>query len=247
MKKTYSGNPFILKNIAINIEKTFNGNIRDFINFGSRIFNGVEDFLDDLFDCLGKNEIDVMYWLAIYQYPINIFELNEIIKELTREQLIIIVKHLKLRFLVEGEVSISLPPMIQEYLVNRFVKEACQEIISGKLCLLSRFPLLITTARRIVKKYQEGIIQKNIIKRLINELGIERRVKDRLYEVIKIQSKVGIYHGYESGNIVNLMLKLKFDFKHKDFSDLVLKNVNFEDIDLSDTNLRELIYPILFS
>ena len=237
LQKTYSGNPFVLKNIAINIAKAFGGDITRFISYGSVVFNGVEKFLDELFEDLPEVEKNVMYWLAIYQYPINIFELKEIINGLLGEQLVVILKHLRLRFLVEGEGSISLPPMIQDYLVNRLIKEACQEITTGRLSLLSRFPLLITTAKWHVRRDQENIIQKKIIECLKNELGTERYVENRFVEILTIQGELDTACGYECGNIVNLMSKLKFDFRHKDFSGLVLKNVNFRDIDLHGTNL----------
>ena len=239
LQRTYSGNHFVLKNVAIDIAKTFRGNITNFITFDSLVFNGIEDFMNDLFESLSDIEKDVMYWLAIYRHTINIFELKDIVKGLLGEQLVVTLKYLRLRFLVEGEDSISLPPMIQEYLTNRLIKEACQEITNGKLDLLSRFPLLITAAKWNVRRDQEDIIQVKIIERLENMLGTQRHVENRLVELLKIQQReLDKTRRYESGNIFNLLSKLKFDFRHQDFSKLVLKNVNFQNIDLHGTNLE---------
>ena len=237
LQKAYSGNPFVLKNIAIDIAKTFGGNITSFINYDSLVFNGVEDFLDNLFECLTEVEKEVMYWLALYRHPINIFELKDIIEGLLGEQLVATLTHLRLRFLVEGRNTIGLPPMIREYLSNRLIREACQEIVDGRLLMLSRFPLLTTTAKWHVRRDQSGIIHKKIIDRLKNKLHTERRVQSRLLELLKMQSELDITFGYGSGNIVNLMAKLKFDFRRQDFSGLALKNVNFRDMDLYGTNL----------
>lgn len=239
LKQNYSGNPFVLANIACNIRDSFGGNVTNFIEYGTFIFNGVEEFLDHQLGYLSEIEKSVMYWLAIYRHSISIFELRDIVSGLFGDQLLTIVSHLKLRFFVEGdgEGILIQPPMIREYFVKRLIREISQEIIDDDLSLLTRFPLMLTTAKSFVREDQEKFILKPVIDRLESALGTERHIEARLREILcQQQSQSNRSNGYASGNIVNLLDQLNFDFDSHDFSNLILKNTNFRDVSLHDTN-----------
>ncbi len=236
LQNTYHGNPFALKNIAVNIQTHFGGSISHFIEFGEFVFNGVEEFLDEQLNYLSVIEEEVMYWLAIYRHPINIFELKDIVYGIFGDQLLNIIKHLKLRFFVEGEGEGTLiqPPMIREYFLKRLINETGQEIIQNQLSLLTRFPLLITTAKGIVRKDQEKFLLEPIIASLKSKFGTEREVQRNL-ENLLIQGQL---NGYATGNLINLLRHLEcgYKFENQNFVNLIIKNANFRDLKLHNTN-----------
>jgi WD40 repeat protein/transcriptional regulator with XRE-family HTH domain len=237
LQQNYSGNPFVLANIACNVQESFGGNITDFIGYGTVIFNGVEEFLDHQLGYLSEIEKNVMYWLAIYRHSINIFDLKDIVSGLFGDQLLTIISHLKLRFFVEGagEGILIQPPMIREYFIKRLINEICQEIIKNKLLLLMQFPLLITTTKSLVRKDQEKFILIFIIAGLKRELGTDRHIESRLRDIL--QQQRGQSKGYICGNILNLLNQLKVNFNEQDFSNLILKNTNFREVSLHGTSL----------
>ncbi len=240
LQETYSGNPFVLKNIAVNIHQSFGGNITNFINFAEVVFNGVEKFLDLQIGYLSKEEETLMYWLAIYRHPINLFELNDIVSSFSRDRLLSTVKNLRLRFFVEsdGESILVQPPMIQEFFVKRLINQITEEIIDERLSLLDAFPLLIAAKKRTVQKDQEKFILKPIIVRLRNELGTDRHVETCLRKILsQHQNLMNQATGYANGNIVNLLTQLDIiSFNGHNLSNLVIRNADFRDVNLHNVD-----------
>jgi hypothetical protein len=70
----YHGNPMALKIVADTIQKTFNGNIQQFLQ-SAAVFGTIKDLLAEQFDRLSHLERSVMYWLAIHREAVTIKEL----------------------------------------------------------------------------------------------------------------------------------------------------------------------------
>jgi WD40 repeat protein/transcriptional regulator with XRE-family HTH domain len=240
LERLYSGNLFALQNIAVNIRANFDGNISHYLNFAennSIVFNGVEKFLDEQFQALSAVERDVMYWLAIYHHSLNVFELKDIVTGLFGDQLLTIIKKLKLRFFIEGEGEgvIAQPPMVRSFFVNQLVKTTSQEILKISPDFLARYPLLITKAKTKVRKDQDKIFLKSTVDNLTNCLGYQQ-VKEKLENILELPQLTS----YTVGNTINLLRHLEgYKFEHQKFSDLTIKNANFCDVTLKDTDFSQ--------
>ena len=236
----YAGNLFVLQNAAVNIRANFDGDIAKYLNFGERdhyVFNGIEDFLKEQLETLPMSEQNVMYGLAIYHNPINIFQLKEILTGLSGDQLLTIIKKLKLRFFLEGEGDgiISQPPMIRDFFVKDLIQKVTREIIDENPSLIVRFPLLITSAESKVRKDQEKIFLKRIITNLTNQLS-HQKIQQKLKNLIRRPH----LEGYAVGNIINLLGHLEdYKFDLQKFSDLTIKNADFRDMILQDTDFSQ--------
>ncbi|MGK7886955.1 MAG: NB-ARC domain-containing protein [Crocosphaera sp.] len=239
LKNTYNGNNFVLVNVAINIKENFAGNITNFINYcGDRnfVFNGIEEFIEEQLKELSETERNVMYWLAIYRNPINLFELRNIMGGLFGDEIITITKHLKLRFFVESkdEGILIQPPMIRDYLSKKLINDMTEELINNRFDLLDKFPLFLTTATIKVREGQEKFILKPIIEKLKTKLNTEEQTKDHLIKILR-EHKNNKSDNYLGGNIFNLLRNLE-NLENEDFSYLVLKNVNLREISLENKN-----------
>jgi|LakMenEpi03Aug12_release.lakeMendotaPanAssembly.Ray.scaffolds.fasta_scaffold25588_2 WD40 repeat protein/transcriptional regulator with XRE-family HTH domain len=241
LKETYEGNAFVLKNIAVNIQASFDGNITQFVNYikdqENCVFNSIEEFLDrEVFSHLPEVERGIMYWLAIYRHPINIFELKYIVPDLFDDQLLVIVQHLKQRYLIEGEGDgfISQTPMIRDYFLKNLVNEISQEVITNNPYLIIRFPLLIAISKAKVRKDQEKFLLQPIISQLRSNLG-PRNANRSLNNLLAHAHK-----GYLAGNIINLLRHLE-DYKldRQEFSGLTIKNADFRAINLQNTDFSQ--------
>jgi WD40 repeat protein/transcriptional regulator with XRE-family HTH domain len=240
LERLYSGNLFVLQNIAVNIRANFDGNISHYLNFvenNSIVFNGVEKFLDEQFQALSAVEQDVMYWLAIYHHSLNVFELKDIVTGLFGDQLLTIIKKLKLRFFIEGEGKgvIAQPPMIRSFFVNQLVKTNYQEIIDSSPDFLARYPLLIISAKAKIRRDQDKIFLKSIVANLINNLGYQQ-AKEKLENILELPRLIG----YVVGNIINLLRHLEgYEFDYQKFSSLTIKNANFRNLTLQGTDFSK--------
>ncbi|MDJ0579604.1 NB-ARC domain-containing protein [Crocosphaera sp.] len=239
LRDTYQGNPFILVNVAINIKKSFDGNITHFINYCTETnfaLNGVGDFIKEQLKNLSETERNIMYWLAIYRNPISLFELKDIMGELSGEQILIITKHLKSRFFVESknEGVLIQPPMIRDYLIKQLIKDMSEEIINNSFKLLNQFPLFLPTATIKVREDQEKFILKPIIEKLKTKFNTEEQIKDHLRNILH-EHKNNKSDRYAGGNIFNLLRHLG-PLNNEDFSGLVLRNANLREINLENAN-----------
>ncbi|MEB3190986.1 MAG: helix-turn-helix domain-containing protein, partial [Snowella sp.] len=237
LERFYSGNLFVLQNIALNIRDNFGGNISLYLSFidkNNPVFNGTEEFLDQEFKNLSAVERDVMCWLAIYHHSLNVFELKDIVTGLFGDQLLMIIEKLKLRFFIEGEGEgiIAQPPMIRSFFVKQLVEKITQEIIRNCPDFLTRYPLLITNAKAKVRKDQEKIFLKPIVCNLTNILGYSQ-AQEKLETILKLPQS----SGYTVGNIVNLLRQLEnYHFEDQVFSNLTIKNADFRAIHLQNTD-----------
>ncbi len=242
LRKTYEGNPFVLVNVAINIKKSFAGNITHFISYCEEnnscnfVVNGTEEFIKEQLKNLSETEQDIMYWLAIYRNPISLFELKDIMGELFSDQILIITKHLKSRFFVESknEGVLIQPPMIRDYLIKKLINDMTEEIVDNNLNFLNLFPLFLPTATIKVREDQEKFILKPIIGKLKAKLNTNDQIKEHLIKILQ-EHKNNKSDRYTGGNIVNLLRYLG-TLEKQDFSNLVLKNANLRRISLKDTD-----------
>ncbi|MDJ0508825.1 MAG: hypothetical protein QNJ64_06195 [Crocosphaera sp.] len=242
LRDTYRGNPFILVNVAINIKKSFAGNITHFISYCTIhnsfnfVFNGIEEFIKEQLENLSETERNVMYWLAIYRNPISLFKLKDIMEGLLGDEILTITKHLKSRFFVESkdEGILIQPQMIQDYLTKKLINDIIEEIINNSFHVLNKFPLFLPNATIKIRENQEKFILKPIIEKLKKYFNTNQQTKVHLQEIL-YQHKNNKYDRYLGGNILNILRNLG-SLVNEDFSELLLKNANLRVIRLNNTD-----------
>ncbi len=121
----YSGNPLALKLLSLMIIDIFQGDIGDFLNYGTIVINeGFRDILDNQFDRLSDIQKQILFCLAEADKPLSLKDLQEKSSHfLSLSKILEPLESLLGRSLVEkiqnqpsNEVLFSLQPLIQKYI-----------------------------------------------------------------------------------------------------------------------------------
>ncbi|ELS00582.1 NB-ARC domain-containing protein [Xenococcus sp. PCC 7305] len=135
----YQGNPLYLRIVAKTIAKLFNGNVAEFLAQKSLVFGEIAQLLANSFARLSDLEQEILYWLASEGTAISLSQIQEEIPlSIYPGQLIEALESLQQRSLIEtssiNEQSLFLlPPIIQEYVTNKFIAQ-----ISGEFSAQAR-------------------------------------------------------------------------------------------------------------
>jgi WD40 repeat protein len=98
----YRGHPLALKIISTSIRDLFDGNIAQFLQQGSGVFNGLQKLLVKQLERLSDLEQAILYWLAINSEPVSVAQLLEdLVPEPTTSKLLEALESLKRRSLIE--------------------------------------------------------------------------------------------------------------------------------------------------
>ncbi|WP_404790220.1 NB-ARC domain-containing protein [Altericista sp. CCNU0014] len=98
----YRGHPLALKIISTSIRDLFDGNIAQFLQQGSGVFNGLQKLLVKQLERLSALEQAILYWLAINSEPVSFAQLLEdLVPEPTKSKLLEALESLKRRSLIE--------------------------------------------------------------------------------------------------------------------------------------------------
>ena len=111
----YSGNPQMLKLVASNIKEVFGGDISQCLE--NSPFNGVSYLIEEHLCKLSKIETDILYWLAIYRCPVNLYQFqNDLLSSTPNGQLLNAIKSLKRKFLIEisDQATYTLQQLVME-------------------------------------------------------------------------------------------------------------------------------------
>lgn len=216
----YKGNPLALKIISTTIKEVFDGNIDEFLaNNSVRIFGRVRDLLDQQLNRLSDLEREVMYWLAINREPVSVSELREDIVSLeSPPKLIEALQSLVRRSLIEKSGTLfTLQPVVMEYLTDRLIAQVSDEIKTGKIEFVNRYPLIKATAKDYIRESQVRLILKPIADKIV----VGKHDYAFLQQILStLQQHYSRQPGYAGGNILNLLCHLQADLSGYDFSDL---------------------------
>ncbi|MEG4394881.1 NB-ARC domain-containing protein [Microcoleus sp. BROC3] len=147
----FGGNPLALKLAATTIKTLFGGDIHAFLVQGNTVFSDLWDLLDRQFDRLSPLQQQIMYWIAINQEGATPAKLKaEILSKVSGRQLMEALEALAERSLIEhrrspdntASTSLTLQPAIVEYVRERLLQTAEQEMIANKLNLLKTHVLI---------------------------------------------------------------------------------------------------------
>src|SRR3989454_10457745 len=155
----YAGNPLALSIVAETIADLFGGAISPFLSAGTILFNSITQLLQEQWARLSPLEQMVLWWLAILREPVSLEELLEVqAAPLAPAQILEAVDGLRRRSLVErGQRpgSFTLQAVVLEFVTDRLVEEASQEIVQGRLQLLREQSLSQAQAKDYVRQTQE--------------------------------------------------------------------------------------------
>jgi len=242
----YQGNPLALKIISTSIQILFNGNISEFLEQGTTVFNGICRLLDQQFNRLSELEKQVMFWLAINREPVSLSELQaDIVPLISRPKLLEVLESLSLRSLIEratptliekSATGFTQQPVVMEYMTEQFIEQVYEAIAREDIQLLMKYALIKAQAKDYVRASQIRII----LEPIVSKLRANFRTEDIEYKLnqilLKLQEEFSTLPGYGAGNVINLLHYLKFDLTGYNFSHLTIRQAYLANVKLHSVN-----------
>jgi WD40 repeat protein/transcriptional regulator with XRE-family HTH domain len=238
----YSGNPLALKLVSEPIQNLFGGAIDRFLQAKDFIFGDINGLLEQQFQRLSPQELELLYWLAIEREPVLLEEVQaNLVRVGLHYSMVDTLNSLRRRFLLEsGEAgSFTLQPVILEYITSELVKRACDEFMAPDLAspvIWLNYALVKALAKEYIRESQVRLILAPISHYLLTEVGeegIERRLKDWLEQRRQASSRQS---GYVAGNALNLLNFLQRDLRNADFSRVTIRQAYLQDIPLPNVD-----------
>ncbi|MGK7893992.1 MAG: NB-ARC domain-containing protein, partial [Xenococcus sp. (in: cyanobacteria)] len=255
----YFGNPQMLKLVASNITDVFGGDIAKCLE--NSPFNGVSYLIEEHLCKLSKIETDILYWLAIYRCPVNLYQFqNDLLSSTPNGQLLNAIKSLKRKFLIEisDQATYTLQQLVMEYISDKIAEQIYKEITTLSINILNRYALVVATSECSVRNIQRSFIIKRLQEGLIHYFGSITEVRNVLKEILDIyREDKDKRNRYLASNIIHLLRKLDkkdthSDLKKYDFSNYTirlasLRNFRLQDANFSNTHFIDSLFLDNFS
>jgi WD40 repeat protein/transcriptional regulator with XRE-family HTH domain len=238
----YSGNPLALKLVSQSIYALFGGDIDEFLQAKETVFGDINELLERQFLRLSPQERELLYWLAIEREPVSLPAIQaDLVHAGLKHRVVDTLDSLRRRFLIEARdsASFTLQPVILEYVTNDLVKRASDEFIAGDTSspvIWQSYALIKALAKEYVRASQVRMLLAPIAHNLqaaVGEEGIERRLKDWL----EVRRHASPHQGsYVAGNALNLLHYLQRDLRNADFSRVMIRQADLQDVQLPNVN-----------
>ncbi|NEO85739.1 MAG: helix-turn-helix domain-containing protein [Spirulina sp. SIO3F2] len=244
----YDGHPLFLRIAAQHIRDLTQGNIDQFLakDDAPTIFNGLEQWLDEIFARLSHSERTLINWLAISFQPVTESYLHRLV-QVPPEQLRHTLLSLKRRGLIkltqDGHYEIA--EYLREYLIYKMRQMLIEEIRTHQFNLFGQYPLVIAQSEDKVREGQQQSLVSPILKALLSTYGnphyLEKIIQD-LLETIRAQFRHK--SSYAAANLLTLLkyIEIQFNTHQKpvlqdyEFSDLMVKQADLREIGLQRIN-----------
>ncbi|HEY9727619.1 MAG TPA: NB-ARC domain-containing protein [Chroococcales cyanobacterium] len=217
--RLYSGNPLALKAIAPLIQSIFKGNVAAFLNQNTLVLGDrLQAVLKQQFDRLSDSEREIVYWLAIWQEPVSLCRLQTHLLPVPDPSVVLAgIVALEKRSLIEkrfseGELSLTLPPVVMKVVTDELVEQALGEISqviqSNDIC---QFQVLRT--HWLLRPGTDDIAGDRILSQLREKLW--HKYGTSLPQVLRqilplLQEQPPLVVGYISCNLMALLKQLEF-------------------------------------
>ncbi|KAM3106789.1 WD40 domain-containing protein [Phormidesmis sp. 146-33] len=236
----YGGNPLALKMVAATTQELFDGNILEALTYiaeGIFVFEDIYDLLDRQFDRLSEAEQKTLFWFAIHREPVSISDLRETAVDLANQQGVPnLINSLIRRSLIEKTDGLFfLQPVVMEYVTERFIQQVCTEFETAQIDILRSHTLVRVHAKDYVREIQLRLIVQPVIERLLSKFGNVSEIEVRSRQLLTQQRQKT---GYVAGNLINLLVQLQVDLRGSDFSDLMVQQADFRQINLAGVNFQ---------
>ncbi|MEC4818903.1 MAG: NB-ARC domain-containing protein [Scytonema sp. PMC 1069.18] len=122
----YGNNPLAVKIVATSIQDLFDGEIEEFLQQNTFVFNGIRRLLDQQFERLSPLEKSIMYWLAINREGTTIAELeSDMVPTVPRGKLLEALEGLSARSLLEKQsCRYTQQPVVMEYVTELLIESS---------------------------------------------------------------------------------------------------------------------------
>jgi WD40 repeat protein len=255
LMERYQGNPLALKILATLIQDLYDSNIAAFLAQETQLFKDIRDLFAHQFDRLSVLERQVMYWLAINREPVIAAQLQtDLMPSVSQTRLRDALVSLDRRSLIEKirptsikptaltkleSVSYTQQPVVMEYIIEKLIEQACQEIEQVQIDYLRSHALIKVQAKDYVRNIQIRLIVQPILAQLVEFQGGNDNLKRLLLQLLRIQQlQARLQPGYFAGNVINLLRQLGADLSHLDFSNLMIWQADLQMVNLHGTNFR---------
>ncbi len=246
----YAGNPLALKMVANTIQELFDGDIHEFLEQGTAVFDDVRALLDQQLGRLTALERSVMLWLAIAREPISLSDLQEdVIPSVPKSELLEALSSLGRRSLIEKRaITYTQQPVVMEYLTQQLIDGFADEIANNEMNWLMKFSLIKAQAKDHVRESQTRIMLGAVGDRLQMVFKSKQDIAHHLTELIQtLQNQFSSAPGYGGGNLINLLRHLGISLEGQDFSNLAIWQAYLQDtplhnVDFSSANLAKTVF-----
>jgi WD40 repeat protein len=255
----YDGNGLALKMVGETIRLVYAGDLGAFLagalaNSGA-VFGGVRRLLDVQMERLSSAERDILRHLAVEREPVSLVELaRDMAPSKNRGLVVEAIETLRRRSLVERgdqRATFTLQSLVLEYVTDRLVDTAADEIGRGELDLLVERPVIKAQAKDFVRQTQERLIGFPIVQQLTAQHGDGETAQRLLTLLDGYRNQRPTEQGHAPGNLVNLLRLLRRDLRGLDLSRLTIRQaylaqVDAQDARLVDTHLAESVLAEAF-
>jgi WD40 repeat protein/DNA-binding SARP family transcriptional activator len=240
----YSGNPLALRLIADTLRDLFDGDVAAFLEEDTPIFDDIRGVLDQQYDRLSDAAREILAWLAVERKPVNAQGLwRDLAHPPRRGEFLETLRGLQNNSLVEAadedsdaSGKLSLQNVVMEYVTERVINTAREEIERGRLVWLRRLALVTAQAEEHVQASQRRLLLEPVARALLVTWGREGAI-ERLRALLARVRSAEQEGGYAAANILHLLLWLEADLRGWDFSGLPVWQADLREASLAGVEL----------
>lgn len=234
----YGNNPLAIKIVTSSIQDLFDGNIEQFLQQDTILFNGLRRLLEQQFERLSDLERSVMYWLAINRDWTAITELaNDIVPTVSRANLLEALESLTWRSLIYKQAGrYTQQPVVMEYVTSHWVEQVATELVSQNLSLFNRYAFIKTSTKDYIRDSQIRFILEPIANQLRNTFSHSAELEQHLQNLLEQLRQVTSPLIYGGGNLINLLHHLHMSLEGYDFSKLHIRHADLQQSSLKGVN-----------
>ncbi len=248
------GNPLALKLLATTIQNIFCGDVQAFLAQGTTIFGDLWQLFNQQFERLSDLQKQLMYWLAINREGVLPTKLKaELIPPTSLTILLEALETLRDRSLIEStREGLTQQPVIMEYMIDKFIVQIRQEIITNKLNFFKAYALVEAQTQDYLRDAQVQLILQPLADQLLtyfeNQAALEKHLC-QILDSLRHQSLKIV--GYAVGNLINLFCYLKtnlrgFDFSYTAIRQAYLLNKSLYDVDFTGSHISQTTFAETF-
>ncbi|PZV11636.1 MAG: hypothetical protein DCF22_14055 [Leptolyngbya sp.] len=235
----YRGNPLALKMAATSIQDLFAGDITQFLEQGTVVFNSIGNLLQQQCDRLSPLEQAIMNWLAINREPVMIADLQaDLVTKLPQLKLMEVLESLRWRSLIESSaIGFTQQPVVMESVTEALIEQMTHEIVAEQPQVFLSHALIKAQVKDYIRDSQIRVILQPLCDRLMTQLGSPKQLEHKLNRLLAhLQTNSVHQANYGAGNLLNLFRQLESDLTGYDFSNLSIRQAYLQDVNLHQVN-----------
>ena len=192
----YRGNPLALKIAATSVLDLFQGQVDQFLQQGTTVFNGIQSLLEQQIKRLSPLEAQIMFWLAVNREATSPAALqDDLITSVARGKILEALEALSWRSLIEfTHAGYTQQPVVMEYMSDRLIEQIGVELTTAKPELLMQVALMKAQAKEYIQESQKrlflGAIAAKLIATFHSRADIERTLQQSLQTLHQQFSRV---------------------------------------------------------